>query len=552
MTSVPVALLLALALAPAEAGEPDPEVVDAIRLLERAHLGTDGPALLAYLRAQTPSPSDQGRLTDAVRRLGDDTFEVRERASQELLAAGRLALPFLRKALQDPDIEIMWRARSCLERINSPGLTPQLTAAARLLAARRPAGAAAALLAFLPYAEEEEIEEAIFAALRVVGIQGQEPHPAILGAVTDARPLRRAAAAHVLAACTRAAARPPLTRLLKDDDPRVRYEAAVGLLRQGDRSASRVLIALLTEAPTPLTYRVEDTLWGLAGDKAPANLSSANTADRQRGRTVWEAWWKDQGDQADLNALNDATPVLGLTLVCEYDGVEGGGRLAEYGRDGKIRWQINNLSGINDAQLLPGGRVLVAERNAGQVTERDRTGRILWHHNAPGAIACQRLPGGNTLIATFNELIEVTPDQQRVHTLPGSFRHAIRLRNGHILAVTSPGQILELDADWTQLRSVTPTAYGNGAGYWASVELLPSGRLLVAYGGSGKVVELDPSTGTVVWECSLPNCVFATRLRNGHTLIAGFEQRTLVEVDREGKELTKIPLQGRPFTIRRY
>ncbi len=551
MSSFPLPLLLALSLSAAAAVEPDPEVEEAVRVLDRARVGTDGLALLAYLRSQTPSPGDQARLTDAVRRLGDESFEIRERATQELLAAGRPALPFLRTALRDPDIEIVCRAQSCLDKINSPTLTPQLTAAARLLADRRPKGADAVLLAYLPFAEDEEIEEAVFAALLVVGRKGQEPHEAILAAVTDPRPLRRAAAAHVLARCSLAAARQPLNRLLKDDDPYVRYEAAVGLLRRGDRSAGRVLIALLTEAPAALSYRVEDTLWGLAGDKPPVGLSNATLADRQRGREIWEAWWKEQGDRVDLKSLSEVSPVLGLTLVCEYDGVEGGGRLVEYGRDGKIRWQINNLLGINDAQLLSGGRVLVAERNAGQVTERDRSGKILWTCAAPGAIACQRLPGGNTLIATFNELFEVTPLQERVHTLSGSFRHAIRLRNGHILAVTAMGTVLELDATWKEVRTVTPTAYGNGAGYWASVELLPSGRLLVAYGGSGKVVELDAS-GTVVWECSQPNCVFATRLRNGHTLIAGFEQRTLVEVDREGKELTKMQLQGRPFTIRRY
>ena len=66
------------------------------------------------------------------------------------------------------------------------------------------------------------------------------------------------------------------------------------------------------------------------------------------------------------------------------------------------------MNGPNDAQVLPGGRILVAERNGNQVTERDRTGAISWKHECSSPIGCQRLPGGNTLITTFSELKEVT------------------------------------------------------------------------------------------------------------------------------------------------
>jgi hypothetical protein len=55
-----------------------------------------------------------------------------------------------------------------------------------------------------------------------------------------------------------------------------------------------------------------------------------------------------------------------------------------------------------------------------------------------------------------------------------------------------------------------------------------------------------------VWECTQSSAVFATRLRNGHTLISCFEGRCLVEVDRTGKEVAKQTLQGRPFAVRRY
>ena len=59
-----VATLLLAAAAGSLAAEPSPDE----RALRDAGLGADGPALLAYLKAQIPSPSDQARLGSAPRR----------------------------------------------------------------------------------------------------------------------------------------------------------------------------------------------------------------------------------------------------------------------------------------------------------------------------------------------------------------------------------------------------------------------------------------------------------------------------------------------------
>jgi hypothetical protein len=213
------------------------------------------------------------------------------------------------------------------------------------------------------------------------------------------------------------------------------------------------------------------------------------------------------------------------------------------------------LSGPNDVQLLPGGRVLIAERNGGRVTERDRDGKILWEYTTPNnqPIAATRMPNGNTLIATFTQLLEVSPDKKTVqsHMHASGFRHAIRLRNGNILYVASNGEVVELDASFKQVRAITPEAHGSGAGYWASVEPLPNGRFLVALGTSGKVVEID-GKGKIQWSCDCANAVFASRLRNGNTLVSNFENRILVEFDRSGKEVGRTQLSGRPFVFKRY
>jgi hypothetical protein len=535
------------------AAEPDPEVAYAERALKEDGLPTDGASLLAFFRMRTLSTADQERLTRAVHHLGDEKFAVREQASRDLILAGRGALPFLRTGLTDPDPEIVRRARDCIDGIEQRPATALTTAAARLLAYRRPVGADEVLLAYLPCADEEAIEEAVFAALVQVGLAGGKPGAAVVAALEDRNALRRAAAAQVVGLAA-AGERRAAVRLLTDSDPRVRFEAAAALVRAGDRAAVPSLIHLLSDCPVKLAWRAEDLLARLAGDQRPdVTLGAGEFSERRKCQEAWEGWWLLHADRVDLTRLQGEEMPLGLTLICEYDG-GGGGRVWECGKDGKPRWQVSGLQGPNDAQLLPGGRILIAERNGARVTERDRQGKVLWQHSVPGSpIACQRLPNGNTLIATFTELLEVAPDGKKVagQTHPAGFRHAMRMRNGHIVFVASNGQVVELDAAWKPVRSVTPASHGQGAGYWASVEPLPGGHFLLALGGVNRVIEMN-AAGKIVWECAMTSAVYATRLHNGHTLIACFEGRALVEVDRAGKEVGRQALPGRPFTVRRY
>lgn len=546
-------MLLTLIAFDTPAAESDPELPYAERVLKDGGVAADGPGLLAFFRARTLSDVDQERLAATVRRLGDDQFPVREKASLDLVTAGRAALPFLRTALNDPDLEIARRASLCLQEITRQPNSVLVAAAARVLADRRPPGTVEALLAYLPSADEEPSEEAVFSALARVGMSGGKPDQGLVAALDDKHPLRRAAAAQIVglvAGATKKAG----GRLLADPDARVRFEASRALARVGERAAVPVLIALLGDGPMKLAWQAEDQLSRLAGEQAPnLTLGGGDPADRRKSREAWEGWWRLNETKADMARLQGDNPQLGLTLVCEYDG-NGGGRVWEFGKDAKQRWQVTGLQGPNDAQMLPGGRVLVAERNASRVTERDRNGKILWQQAAPGSpIACQRLPSGNTLIATFNELFEVTPDNKKIntHTHPAGFRHAVRQRNGNVIYVASNGQVVELDSAWKQIRTITPGQYAQGAGYWASVEPLSANRFLMALGGANKVIEID-GAGRVVWEANITSAVFATRLQNGHTLVACFEGRVLVEVDRAGKEVNRHALAGRPFSVKRY
>ena len=123
------------------------------RTLKAANLGTDGRALLEFFRKRTLKDPDGNRIQKLIRELGDDSFEVREKASAALTELGEVAVPLLRQAVQDPDIEVVRRAERCLQQIKAGSGTAVALAAARLIRVRKPAGAAGVLLGFLPFAD---------------------------------------------------------------------------------------------------------------------------------------------------------------------------------------------------------------------------------------------------------------------------------------------------------------------------------------------------------------------------------------------------------------
>ncbi len=166
------------------------------RVLKGAGVDLTGSGLLEYLRKQAPDPGRLARARELVKRLGDDSFAVRDRASRELVALGPVALPLLQEAARASDLEVARRAAHCLRKISHSGPPTVLMAAVRLAAVRRAAGTAAALLSLLP-TDDADLNREIKAALYALAQQGN-PDPALVQALADKDPARRAAAAAAL------------------------------------------------------------------------------------------------------------------------------------------------------------------------------------------------------------------------------------------------------------------------------------------------------------------------------------------------------------------
>jgi HEAT repeat protein len=516
------------------------------------------PALLEFLHKRTLDAKDQDRLRQLVRQLASPRYADRSSASRLLIAEGTPAFAFLRPAEDDSDVEVVRRAQHCIDMIRRGPGSALPTAAVHLLArlqsaGHSPAAAVQSLLAYIPFADDEGVEEAVLTSLTLLSMRQTALDPALTLALSDPFSARRAAAAYVLGHVGTRVHQAALRHLLDDPAPSVRLRAVQGLLAAHDREAVPRLIALLGELPQASLWRAEEVLYRLAGEGAPVDAWASETpAARQKAVLAWEDWWQKSAAGVDLGRLSEQEAYLGMVSVAEYDSALGrpGGRVWEGGRDGRQRWQLTGLIGAMDAQVLPNGRVLVAENSAFRVTERDLQGKVRWEYRLQGnPISCQRLPNGNTFIALYNQVLEVTPDQKVVYRhMPGPQFYifsAHKTRNGRIVAMTAMGQVLELDAmTGKQLHAFNGGANGN----WCGIESLSNGNFLIATLSNNQVREVTRE-GKIVWSANYAGVFRATRLPNGNTLVASMTTRKIAELDRSGTPRWERTCEGRPWSV---
>jgi HEAT repeat protein len=512
---------------------------------------TDGPALLEEIKKRTLSDADRDRIQALVQQLGDPVMANRDRAMAELLSLGPSVAPFLRRAVNDREARISEPAQKCLQLLDASSYPPLPAVAARLLALRKPAGGAEAILAYLPGAEDENIASLLSVALAALAVREGKPDPAVLKSLQDKVPERRAAAA--IALCSAAPdQRPAVRKLLQDPDPLVRLRVALALKAKQDREAIPVLIALLTEIPQEKAEEVEENLRLVAGETAPEVVAGNDDASRTKCRAAWETWWKKTGERVDLTRLDSRQQMLGYTVVVEQQAMipRRQGRVVELDRRGKIRWQIEGLMGPIDAQVLPGDRVLICEQNLNRVSERDLKGKVLWEQQFNQPVSAQRLPSGNTFLVGRAQIIEVnrTGKETFTHNRPqGDIICGKKQRNGQITFVTNQGLCVRLDPKGKELKTtqVPPIQIHNGY-----VDMLANEHVLVPLFGQNKVAEFD-AEGKNVWEAGITLPISSRRLPNGNALVATNNPPRVVELDRSGRVVWENKDLVRPVRVDR-
>jgi hypothetical protein len=511
------------------------------KLLRDHKIATDGPGLLDYFRKRTLGDAGLARINELVRQLGDDEFEVREKAAEGLVALGPRARSALQAALKDPDLEIRMRARQCLDKIDK-GADEALrvsAAAVRVLARLRPAGAAGVLLGYLPSAEDESIAEEARLALAELAVRGGKVEPVLVAGLKDRLAVRRAAAAVALCRARAAAHFGAIRKLLADPDLEVRFRVGLALAEAREKESVPVLIALLDRLGPREYGRVEELLCRLTRDRSMPLPAGTDKEARRKQRQAWQAWWKEHGPGVSRDRVGEVARTLGFTVVVLRRSLElDEGQVIELDGAKRPRWQISGLRTPLDVQRLPGERVLVAEFGANRVTERTTTGEVVWEKKIAEPLAAQRLPNGNTFIATRQGLLEVDRTGKEVLVLSrplGDFiMRARKLPNGDIALVTQLGtaRFYRLDSTGRELKSFGVEVATSGG----RIDLTPAGHVLVPERRNNRVVERD-ADGKVVREIPVVEPIAVTYLPNGHLLVTSMTQNRAVELDRSGKEV---------------
>lgn len=505
-------------------------------LLKTAGINTDGPSLLEFFRKRTVDGTDADQIKQLIKDLGNEDFDVREAASGKLAAIGVRARSFLKEAVNNSDVEVAKRARECLQKVDQGSGSQTVAAAARVVARCKPDKAVEVLLTYLPSADDDKVAEEVRKAIAALALKDGKVDPALLAALTDKSPVKRAAAAVALGQVQTKDYVPDLRKLLQDPEAVVRARAGLALAALHEKQAVPVLIDLLGELPGFENNLVEDLLdsISLADEKAPTGDAGKDAISRRKYREAWKTWWTEHGAKLDLAKLEEASKLQGNTLIVLLDK----GKVIDLDNRNKPRFEIDNLDFPLDVQLLPDDHVLVAEHSGGRVTERDKKGEIVWEKKIDNPLVAQRLPNGNTFVCTHTQLLEFDKAGKQVYSYASprgeQFMKAMKLPNGDYAFIAQLGvtRFVRMTPQNKEIASFGVDVRTSGG----RIDVTRKGHVLVPENANNRVVEYD-ANGKIVWEVAVEQPIAALRLPNGHTIVTSMNQLRAVELDRSGREV---------------
>ena len=496
-----------------------------------------------------------------IQQLGADTFKEREQAGNELEDLGGLVRAQLAQATKDADAEIRRRTRRILIKLGPASAENNLyPVAARVLASKKPVGAAQALLEFLPCVEDVDVAEEVARSLAPVTMSKDgKVDPAVLAALTDRFAIKRYSAAEALIAVGGAAHRPAVKRLLADPESGVRRRVAVALLMAREKSAVPILLDLLRAKASDDADAAEDALSILAGEDAPAAPDTDSRAARERYVKSWENWWKEKGEKIDLAKVDlSGTGRATLVALLNVNNMMGGkgrfsnGSVMELDNNGKVRWEIKDLMYPVHVSKHRRDRVMICEYQRNRVTERDLTGKVFFDKQVNGQIvSAERLPNGHLFIVTRNQILELDAKGVEIASIPRPAYDCLsakKMKDGKIHMVSSQGFFAKLDSTGREITRFNIQGVAAPLGFAA--HFLPRGGVVVPDYNGSKVREYDAS-GKMIWEVAVSNPGSVVRLGNGNTLVATRASNHLLEINKAGKEVKRTPTNGNPLFVDR-
>jgi hypothetical protein len=508
----------------------------------------DGSSLLQFFRERTLSKKQLDEIAAKVSLLGTGSYRERLQAHADLVKDGEKAKPILYDALKNSDLEIVRRVELCLRMLADGPEARLACAAARLLAHHKPTGSAEVILNYLPFATDSGVIQELQEALVAVAVRDGKADAAIVAALTDAKAIKRSAAAAALVRNDVAPHLPKIRALLKDPHCDVRAHVAKVLSVAKDKTAVPVLIDLVADLPSDKVCEIEEMLDRLAGNSGP-NIYVGGKDSPAKVRDAWKTWWSKHGDKVNLAKLSETPPLKDLTLITQMgNGLNG--RIFEVNAAKEVAWEIDSIRYPIFSQVVGGDRVLVCEYLNQKVTERDFQGKVIDEFPIQMPICCQRHANGDTFIVSRRQLVVLDKDKKEIftHFAPQpNIAAAHRSRDGQVVVVHSGGECQRLDAKGKLIKafSVGPV-YALGG----NIDVLPNGRILVPQYRDNKIAEYDQE-GNMTWSLPVQAPTAVTRLPNGNFLVVTMNPQRVLELTREGRQVWEFVGNNRLWSARK-
>ena len=499
------------------------------RLLLRNGIKPDVAGIRKYLHLLQPTAAQKREAESLVSRLGDAKYQVRERATQQLIALPHPPLALLKRASTGSDPEIRWRAKTVIKSHASRS-TPIMHAIMRVIRRRKLTGLTSEILLAMSQIDRPFGFDLAVAALRASSTKKEVP--LLTKSLKHKDPATRAAVIQVLPDVAGAGALTIVRPFLNTTEPdaTVRIAAAVAFAKAGKRDSISPLIELLSADDVMVRTEAAVTLRALT-NKQLRYAAYDTKENRAKAIARWKTWRDGPGRTASLihplKLRIGSRSYLHGNLLLAY-GYRN--KVAEFNAAGKEIWTYT-ANGAYGAEKLPNGNVLIACYAQKEVLEVSPAKKVVWKMKVPASLNARPLPNGNILIAchTSKEVWEVNRDKKVVwkykHT--GNCYDAHRLPNGNTMFSSDNGVFEVTPAGKTVWSN---TAVGRCYGF----QPLPNGNILIAAYSKREVVEVT-RRNAVVWKHTLSNPFDAQRLENGNTLITA--SSLFIEVTRKGTEL---------------
>jgi len=411
----------------------------------------------------------------------------------------------------------------------------------------KPEGASAALIGFLPLADDETIADSIRDALTGLAVKDGKADPSLIRALSDNSAMRRSAAYMALTL-----GGPPGERIrikdaypkvreaiLKENDPEAKFIGLwVLLLTTREKEFLPELISLIPQIGRGRIWQLEDLLLQVAGSHPKDGRFLKSQESLTKTRDAWFGWWKEKGDKVDFVKFEFNPRVLGVTDVIEIDNRYGQGRIVSLGPDMKEKWHINGLNPPTDLLVLSNDRVIIVESNMSRIIERSPNGNAqINRFIQQQPLNIQKTPEGGMLVTCRNRIIELDKDWKEILSYtrqPFDIVAGLRLPKGDVLFVTNAFQganCIRLD---NKLKETAKTyTFGRIQSPNQIMDAIDDDKILVCE--FDRVAEYDLKTGKQTWKHECNNPCSCQRLINGNTLITLVNTNQVIEVDLSGE-----------------